>query len=107
VEPRQRILQNYISPDNRDCFQDWIRSVRDGTARRAFRIRLNRVADGNYGDCKPVGDGVLELRFDIGPGYRIYFGEDGDQVILLGGGKKTTQDVDIRTAKRRWSEYNA
>ena len=81
--------------------------MRDGTARRAFRIRLNRVAKGNFGDCKPVGDGVLELRFDLGPGYRIYFGEDGDQVILLGGGRKTTQDVDIRAAKRRWSEYNA
>ena len=81
--------------------------MRDGTARRAFRIRLNRVAEGNLGDCKPVGDGVHELRFDRGPGYRIYFGEDGDQVILLGGGKKTTQNVDIRAAKRRWSEYNA
>ena len=81
--------------------------MRDGTARRAFRIRLNRVAEGNLGDCKPVGDGVHEWRFDLGPGYRIYFGEDGDQVILLGGGKKTTQNVDIRAAKRRWSEYNA
>ena len=107
MEPRQRILQNYISPDNRDCFQEWIRSVRDGTARRAFRIRLNRVAAGNFGDCKPVGDGVHELRFDLGPGYRIYFGEEGDNLILLGGGKKTTQGNDIKTAKRRWSEYNA
>jgi putative addiction module killer protein len=54
-----------------------------------------------------VGDGVLELRIDFGPGYRIYFGEDADDVILLGGGEKSTQPVDIETAKQRWREYNA
>jgi putative addiction module killer protein len=65
------------------------------------------VSDGNFGDCRPVGDGVHELRFHLGPGYRIYFGEDGDKVILLGGGEKPTQDADIKTVKRRWSDYNA
>jgi putative addiction module killer protein len=62
---------------------------------------------GNFGDCRPVGDGVHELRFRIGPGYRIYFGEDGDDVILLGGGTKSTQENDIKTAKHLWSQYNA
>jgi putative addiction module killer protein len=70
-------------------------------------MRMNRVAKGNFGDCKPVGDGVHELRFDIGCGYRIYFGEDGDDVVLLGGGEKSTQDRDITTVKQRWSQYNA
>ena len=70
-------------------------------------MRLNRVMEGNLGDWRPVGGGVNELRLDVGPGYRIYFGEDGNEVILLGGGTKSTQDRDIETAKQRWSEYNA
>jgi putative addiction module killer protein len=70
-------------------------------------VRLNRVMEGNFGDCAAVGEGVYELRFKLGPGYRIYFGEDGDQVILLGGGDKGTQERDIRVAKERWSDYNA
>ena len=107
VETRKRQLKNYISPNQRDCFQDWIRSVRDGKARQAFRLRLNRVMEGNLGDWRALGDGVNELRFDVGPGYRIYFGEDGDEIILLGGGDKGTQDRDIKTAKQRWSDYNA
>lgn len=107
MEAKKRRLQNYISPLRRDCFHDWIRSVGDGKARQAFRIRLNRVQEGNFGDCRPVGSGVYELRFDLGPGYRIYFGEDGDNVILLGGGDKRTQDRDVKAAKERWREYNA
>ena len=84
-----------------------IRSISDQEARQAFRIRLNRVAQGNFGGCKPVGERVFELRFNFGPGYRIYFGEDGDDVILLGGGEKSTQEKDIKTALERWRDYNA
>lgn len=69
--------------------------------------RLDRVERGLMGDCKPVGDGVYELRIDDGPGYRVYFGQDGDQVILLCGGIKKTQDRDIKTAKEHWTYYNA
>jgi putative addiction module killer protein len=65
------------------------------------------VSQGNLGDCEPVGEGVSELRIDIGPGYRVYFGEDGDDVILLGGGDKSTQAADIKSAKERWRDYNA
>jgi putative addiction module killer protein len=70
-------------------------------------MRLNRVSDGNFGDCKPVGEGVHELRIDTGQGYRIYFGEDGDKVILLGGSTKANQESQIKIAKARWSDYNA
>ena len=62
---------------------------------------------GNYGDCEPVGEGVYELIFDTGPGYRVYFGIDGNEVILLGGGDKSTQVSDIRKAKDCWKDYNA
>jgi putative addiction module killer protein len=69
--------------------------------------RLDRVKKGNFGDCKPVGEGVYELRIDFGPGYRVYFGEDQDSVILLGGGDKSTQTKNILKAKECWRYYNA
>jgi putative addiction module killer protein len=107
VEARKRHVKNYLSPNGADCFQEWLRSVRDDRAKRAIRIRINRVYEGNFGDCRPVGEGVHELRIDIGQGYRVYFGSDGDDVILLGGSSKGNQDTQINTVKGRWEEYNA
>ena len=69
--------------------------------------RMDRIENGNFGDCYPVGEGVSELRIDVGPGYRIYFGQDGDLVVLLHGGDKSTQEKDIKMAKRFWRDYNA
>jgi len=73
--------------------------------------RLDRLAFGNAGDVRPVGEGVSELRIDYGPGYRVYFKQRGDTIaILLCGGDKRTQDRDIKTAKRlaaEWSNENA
>lgn len=107
MEARKRHVKNYLSPDGEDCFQEWLRRVRDSQATRAVRIRINRLYDGNFGDCKSVGDGVHELRIDVGQGYRVYIGSDGDDVILLGGSTKGDQDAQIKTAKSRWEEYNA
>ncbi len=70
--------------------------------------RLARVQLGNFGDTKGVGEGVLELRIDYGPGYRVYLGRDGSAVvILLLGGDKRTQSKDIDTAKKYWADYKA
>lgn len=69
--------------------------------------RLDRVEDGNFGDSRHVGQGVWELCIDSGPGYRVYFGEDGDLVVLLLGGTKKTQTQDIETAKKYRSNYDA
>jgi len=69
--------------------------------------RLDRVEDGNFGPCRSVGEGVFELKIDVGPGWRVYFGQDGDLVVLLIGGMKRTQRKDIATAKRYWRNYNA
>lgn len=69
--------------------------------------RLDRVEDGNFGDSGHVGGGVWELRIDLGIGYRVYFGEDDDLVILLLGGNKKTQAKDIKQAKKFWGDYNA
>ncbi len=67
---------------------------------------IHRMEQGNFSNVKGVGAGVYEFRIDFGPGYRIYFGKDGDQlVILLAGGTKKRQDADIASAKERWRDY--
>ncbi|WP_182509721.1 type II toxin-antitoxin system RelE/ParE family toxin [Phyllobacterium sp. P30BS-XVII] len=83
-----------------DTFLSWIDGLRDQRARARIAMRLDRLIDGNPGDIKLVGDGVSELRIDYGPGYRVYFIERNDVlIILLCGGDKSTQDRDIRKAK--------
>ena len=82
--------------------------MRDPRARAAIQLRIDRVAEGNFGDRRPVGEGVQELRIDVGQGYRVYFGEDGPEVVLLlCGGSKSGQARDIKTAIRYWREYKS
>ncbi len=83
-----------------------MKALRDAEARHRINARLARVRGGNLGDTKAVGAGVAELRIDYGPGYRIYFGQDGARiVVLLCGGDKRTQAADIKRAKSYWQEY--
>ena len=78
----------------------------DATARNAARMRINRLRLGNYGDSKPVGDGVHELRINFGPGYRIYYGKLRDTVVvILCAGEKRSQKRDIKQAKEYWELY--
>jgi putative addiction module killer protein len=85
---------------------DWLVELRDARARAKLEIRFRRVSMGIYGDIKPVGEGVLELREDIGPGYRVYLARHGTAlVILLCGGDKRTQDADIKRAKAYWQDW--
>jgi putative addiction module killer protein len=107
VESRARILKTYESAEGKEFFWIWLNGLRDTIGVSKIKVRLIRVAQGNFGDCGAVGEGVKELRIDFGPGYRVYFGEDGDDVILLGGGDKSTQSADIVKAKERWRDYNA
>src|ERR1035441_518174 len=87
-------------------FSDWLHSLRDAQAAGIVRARLNRIRLGNFGDCKSVGGGVEELRIDFGPGYRVYYGQEGSfVVILLCGGDKRSQARDILTAQKHWKEY--
>ena len=82
-------------------FARWLDELRDLRARARIQARLDRLAEGNPGDVKPVGEGVSELRIDHGPGYRVYFKAHGRTVIiLLAGGDKRTQAGDVRTALR-------
>jgi putative addiction module killer protein len=84
-----------------DTYARWLDSLRDIHARARVLVRIERLAAGNPGDVKPVGEGVSELRIDYGPGYRVYFTMRGRNVIiLLAGGDKRTQATDIKTALR-------
>lgn len=91
-----------------DEFSRWMKSLSDRQARARIAGRIDRLALGNPGDVKPVGEGISELRIDYGPGYRVYFHQRGKVlVILLCGGDKRTQDKDIRKAKElalSWTE---
>jgi putative addiction module killer protein len=82
-----------------DVYAEWIDNLRDQQARARILVRVERLAAGNPGDVKPVGSGVSELRIHFGAGYRVYFTQHGqDIVILLAGGDKSTQSNDIQTA---------
>jgi len=94
-----------------ETFRKWRTRLKDERARAMIASRLDRLAFGNAGDVRPVGQGISELRIDHGPGYRVYFLRRGEEmIILLCGGDKDTQANDIRTAKRlakEWREENA
>ncbi|MEJ1389687.1 MAG: type II toxin-antitoxin system RelE/ParE family toxin [Candidatus Sedimenticola sp. (ex Thyasira tokunagai)] len=82
-----------------DVYAKWIDNLRNIKARARILVRIERLAAGNPGDVKPVGEGVSELRITYGPGYRVYFKKQGQElIILLAGGDKNTQSKDINTA---------
>jgi putative addiction module killer protein len=97
-------LREYIDRLGRNPFERWYEKL-DATVRARIAVTLDRLSRGSL-IAKGVGAGVMELRMDFGPGYRIYFGKDGDTlVILLGGGTKRRQQADIETAQQLWREY--
>ena len=108
MEATPKELRVYITTEGREPFNEWLNSLRDQTARAKIRVRLDRVSLGNFGDCHTVGNGVHELRINYGPGYRVYFGQEGTTIVLLlCGGEKHTQSKDIEVAQRYWSEYRS
>lgn len=99
-------IRRYQTEEGRTPVSDWLRGLRDARARAQMEIRLRRLAAGNFGDCKPVGAGVLELRVDVGAGYRLYCGRHGQAlVVLLCGGNKGSQAADIQRAKEFWADW--
>lgn len=100
-------LVAYVTEEGKSPFADWFDDL-DVAAALKVRTALARIETGNLGDVKPVGQGVSERRIPFGPGYRVYFGQDGDKlVILLCGGTKKRQPKDIAQAKAFWDDYQA
>ena len=101
-----KTIVEYIDSKGRNPFRSWLLSIKDKRTRAIIDARLTRVRLGNLGHTRSVGQGVMELKIDFGPGYRVYFGEDGDTIIvLLMGGSKKTQSTDINVAKESWIDY--
>ena len=99
-------IEHYLLENGSDPFDEWLQSLKDTRGKAKIKVRLRRMSLGNFGDHKSLGDGIAELRLDVGPGYRIYYGIiDNLVVLLLCGGAKSSQEKDIKTAKKYWLEY--
>ncbi|MET0172450.1 MAG: type II toxin-antitoxin system RelE/ParE family toxin [Agrobacterium vaccinii] len=99
-------IRHYLTATGADPIADWLRDIRDAQAKIAIIRRLNRLEQGNFGNFKPLRDGVHELRIDVGPGYRVYYARAGKVVmLLLFGGSKRTQNTDIDRACEYWRDW--
>jgi len=102
-----KTLKYYSAKNGKIPFIKWKNSIKDSRMRKRIEERLNRLKNGNYGDYKNLGDGVYELRLFFGSGYRVYFAEvDNTIILLLCGGDKNSQTKDIKKAKEYWEEFN-
>ena len=101
-------VRHYLSRAGKDVFDDWLTQLADLHAQAKIASRINRVAAGNFGDCKPLRPGLYELRVDWGPGYRVYYAMIGREcVLLLCGGDKRKQSADIERASEYLRDYKA
>ncbi len=100
-------VSDYLTNDGRDPFKEWLGNLTDRQARARILVRIQRMAAGNFGDCKPIADGMWELRIDHGIGYRVYYARAGEKLILiLAGGDKRRQQAEIDTALEYWKNWN-
>ena len=108
MEVIPRHVRNYVTPEGREPYEEWVNSYRNRKTRAIIRERVNRLHLGNFGDYKRLTADLYELRIHYGPGYRVYFGMvDRIIVILLCGGSKKTQRRDIERAKEYWEELRS
>jgi len=106
METTERIIHEYITQQGNNPFRDWFNSLKDVRAQVQIDVRIGRIRLGNLGDAKSVGKGVYELRIQVGPGYRIYYGLEGSKIVLLlCAGDKSSQKKDIKKAHVFWQEF--
>ena len=99
-------VRHYVSRAGKDVFDDWLTQLADSRTQAKMAARINRLAAGNFGDCKPLRRGVCELRIDWGPGYRVYYAMIGREgALLLCGGDKRKQSPDIERALEYLKDY--
>jgi putative addiction module killer protein len=104
VTPKTLII--YENSTGKRPFSEWFESLKDQRARAAVDARLIRLRTGNFGLCRSLKNGVWELKIDLGPGFRVYFAQQGETVVvLLCGGDKKTQSRDIELAVKYWEDY--
>ena len=104
-ESKPRQLAVHVGANGKCAAKDWLIALQDVKGKAAILGRLNRLRSGNFGDCARYG-AITELRIHVGPGYRVYLGQDGPVlVILLTGGDKSTQSKDFASAKEAWNDY--
>ncbi len=105
-DPKRIVV--YQTSDGSQPFEDWLTQLKDKKAQASLRVRINRLRAGLLGDVKSVGQSIHELRIDIGKGYRVYFANHDDTlVVLLCGSDKKSQDKEIKQAKRYWDDYKS
>ena len=101
-------LLRFQGKDGREPLTEWMRRLRDRQAYAHVLARLDRLENGNFGQCRPLRGGVWELKIDHGPGYRVYYGQVGKTILLLlCGGDKRTQQADIERAVEYWKEFRS
>ena len=99
-------IHPYVSQRGKDIFDYWLTQLADARAQAKIAVRINRLAAGNFGDCKSLRQGLFEVRIVWGPGYRIYYATIGTScVLLLCGGDKRTQSADVERAIDYWNDY--
>ncbi len=106
MDVRERRVLYYLRDGRAEApFRTWRDRISDQRAKLAVTARIARLRGGNFGDSKPIGDGASENRINFGPGYRIYHGIDGNDIVLLLGGDKSTQHADIQKARIFWRDH--
>ena len=106
MEIRPREVRNYVTPDGREPFEEWLDSLKAQKTQTIIIRRIERLQRGNFGDCTRLNGDLYELRIHYGAGSRVYFGDLGEVlVLLLCGGSKRTQKRDIQKAKAYWEEF--
>jgi len=99
-------IRHYLTRSGRDVFGEWLSNLGDKRAQERIAARINRLVVGNFGDCKPLAEGLWELRIDWGPGYRIYYAVVAKELVLLvSGGDKRRQSADIALALEYLRDY--
>lgn len=99
-------IRHYLTRSGRDVFDEWLTGLADARAQAKIAVRLNRLAVGNFGDCKSLRKGLYEMRIDWGPGYRVYYTMIArERLLLLCGGDKRKQSADIERALEYLNDY--
>lgn len=101
-------IRLYRAPSGKIPFEEWLDYLKDRKGRAIIRIRIDRLKRENPGKYRSLGDQLYELKIDFGPGYRVYYAENGNAIILLlCGGDKSSQKSDIQKAKQYWKDYRS